>query len=51
MDLPPWGFGPPPGGLEMLFGGPPSPGGDDDDEMPVDVEQLLASILPRSFGD
>ena len=34
----------------MLFGGPPSPGGDDDDEMPVDVEQLLASILPRSFG-
>ena len=50
MDLPPWGFGPPPGGLEMLFGGPPSPGGDDDDEMPVDVEQLLASILPRSFG-
>ena len=50
MDLPPWGFGPPPGGLEMLFGGPPSPGSDDDDEMPVDVEQLLASILPRSFG-
>jgi len=48
MDMPPWGFGPPPSGLEFALGGRPDD--DDDDGMPVDVEQLLASLLPQSMG-